>query len=272
MISTEPTPTVRIDYLFSRSGPPAALDVWIVPRSWLVGICSGATLVIGFLAIFSKLRFRTIWVGIAAVGLLAAVLVQPSVTFLAIQSAVIGGGLTLVGLVIERVVERSKSLPNFSLRWAVNATRRGADSSLTRPVGVGSDDPTAIRVRVPSTLDHVPAPAAISARARDGGLNRGAHVKRAGQRHNGRDVREERKSRFLSMVEFLNGPFPILNDESVDPEGCEHPLGGSPLGKARAGGASDPGLDRRRTTPRSSVSTFRPETFHDGFRRAPNYG
>ena len=74
-------------YLFSRSGQPASLGVWIVPRSWLVGICSGATLVIGFLAIFSKLRFRTIWVGIAGLGLLAAVNLQPSVTFLAIQSA-----------------------------------------------------------------------------------------------------------------------------------------------------------------------------------------
>jgi hypothetical protein len=148
-------------YLFSRSGPPAALDVWIVPRSWLVGICSGATLVIGFLAIFSKLRFRTIWVAVAVVGLLVGVLVQPSVTFLALQSAVIGAGLTLVGLVIEQVVERSKSLPSFSLRGAANATRAGADSSLTRPIGVGSDDPTAIRVRVPSTLDHVPAPAAV---------------------------------------------------------------------------------------------------------------
>jgi hypothetical protein len=142
-------------YLFSRSGQPASMGVWIVPRSWLVGTCSGATLVIGFLAIFSKLRFRTIWVGIAGLSLLAAVILQPSVTFLAIQSAVIGGGLTLVGLFIEQVVERSKWLRRVPSGGSVSAARPGTDSSLTRPVGVGSDDSTAIRVRVPSTLDHV---------------------------------------------------------------------------------------------------------------------
>ena len=52
-------------YLFSRSGPPVALDVWIVPRSWLVAICSGATLFVGFFVIFSRPRFRTIWLAIA---------------------------------------------------------------------------------------------------------------------------------------------------------------------------------------------------------------
>ena len=41
-------------YLFSRSGPPVALHVWIVPRSWLVAICSGATLFVGFFVIFSQ--------------------------------------------------------------------------------------------------------------------------------------------------------------------------------------------------------------------------
>ena len=67
-------------YLFSRSGPPVALDVWIVPRSWLVAICSGATLFVGFFVIFSRPRFRTTWLVIAVLGLLAAALVQPSVT------------------------------------------------------------------------------------------------------------------------------------------------------------------------------------------------
>ena len=95
-------------YLFSRSGQPVALSVWIVRASWLVAVCSGATLFVRFLAIFTKIRFRTIWLGIAGLGLLAAALVQPSVTFLAIQSALIGGVLTLLGLLIERLLERSR--------------------------------------------------------------------------------------------------------------------------------------------------------------------
>jgi hypothetical protein len=145
-------------YLFSRSGQPETLGVWIVPRAWLVGVCSGTTLVIGFLAIFCKLRFRTVWAGIAGVALLAAVLLKPSVSFLVMQSAVIGGVLTLVGLAIELVVERSKSLPMVSRGRAGTTSRPGSDSLTPRPLEVGSDDSTAIRVRVPSTLDHVPAP------------------------------------------------------------------------------------------------------------------
>ena len=76
-------PEDRDRYLFSRCGPPAALGVYIVSRSWLVAIFSGAALLIGFLAIFSKLRFRTTWLGIAGVALLAAILAEPSVIFLA---------------------------------------------------------------------------------------------------------------------------------------------------------------------------------------------
>ncbi len=51
-------------YLFSRSGPPVALQVWIVPRSWLVAICSGVTLFVGFFVIFARPRFRTTWLAI----------------------------------------------------------------------------------------------------------------------------------------------------------------------------------------------------------------
>jgi len=145
-------------YLFSRNGQPVAFSVWIVPRSWLVAVCSGATLFVGFFVIFTKIRFRTIWLGIAGLGLLAAVLVQPGVTFLAIQSALIGVVLTILGLLIEVLIERWKSQSMPARRRSVTTSPAGIDSSLNRPATVGSDDPTAIRVRVPSTLDHVPAP------------------------------------------------------------------------------------------------------------------
>ena len=147
-------------YLFSRSGQPVALSVWIVPRSWLVAVCSGATLFVGFLAIFTKIRFRTIWLGIAGLGLLAAVLVQPSVTFLAIQSALIGGVLTLLGLVIERLLERSRPQRMLAHRGSVLTSPAGAGSSLSRSPAVGSDDSTAIRIRVPSTMEYCAAPVA----------------------------------------------------------------------------------------------------------------
>jgi len=162
-------------YLFSRSGHPDLLAAWIVPRSWLVAVCSGATLFVGFLVIFSKIRLRTIWLGIAVLGLLAAVLVQPGVTFLAIQSASIGVVLTILGLVIEGVFERWKLHSMFVRRTRIMTSPAGVDSSLKRAATVGSDDSTAIRVRVPSTQDYVPVPIAASPvenEARSGAVER----------------------------------------------------------------------------------------------------
>ena len=148
-------------YLFSRSGPPVELDIWIVPRSWLVAVCSGATLLVGFFVIFSRPRFRTTWVVIAGLGLLAAVKAQPSVIFLVLESAVLGAVLTLLGLVIEVLIMRSRSSSNRARGGALPAARTGTDSSLKRSPDVGSDDSTAIRLRVPSTIDFVAAPLAV---------------------------------------------------------------------------------------------------------------
>ena len=165
-------------YLFSRSGQPVALSVWVVSRPWLISICSGVTLLIGFFTIFSKIRFRTIWLGTAAIGLLAAVLFQGSVMFLALQYAFIGMALTLLGLVIERSLERSRS-PSISVRDSgLAATPQTVESSLNQAPSVGSDDSTAIRVRAPSTttLDYVPTsisvPSPIKDEARSSNLDR----------------------------------------------------------------------------------------------------
>jgi hypothetical protein len=143
-------------YLFSHAGEPSALQLRVVAWSWLVAICSGATLVVGFFVIFSKVRWRTIWLAIAAIGLLAAALLQPAVMVLVFQSALFGCALTLLGLLMERLIERRPAMP--SRDSSLVTSRAGVDSSLQGPVGVGSDDSTAIRVRVPSTVDFVPAP------------------------------------------------------------------------------------------------------------------
>jgi hypothetical protein len=150
-------------YLFSRAGPPVGLHVWIVSRSWLVAICSGATLFVGFFVIFSRLRFQTTWLAISVIALLAAMLVQPSVMFLVLESGVIGAVLTLLGLMIELLIVRSRAKSVLVYRGATPATRAGTDSALKRPPEVGSDDSTAIRVRVPSTVDFIATPAAASA-------------------------------------------------------------------------------------------------------------
>lgn len=147
-------------YLFSRSGRPVALSVWIVPKALLFGVCSGATLLVGFLAIFSRVRFRTAWVVTAGLGLLAAVLVQPAVTLLMLQSAVFGAILSLSGLLIESLVVQSHSRSMAAHGGALATIRPATDSSLQRSASVGSDDSTAVRVRVPSTMEFVAAPIA----------------------------------------------------------------------------------------------------------------
>ena len=77
-------------YLFSRSGQPVAFAR--LDRSALVagGDLLGSHLARRLFRHFPGIRFRTIWLVFAGLGLLAAVLVQPSVTFLAVQSAVFG--------------------------------------------------------------------------------------------------------------------------------------------------------------------------------------
>jgi hypothetical protein len=149
-------------YLFSRSGEPCTFYPWLVPRSLLVAVCSGATLFVGFFVIFTKMRFRTIWLGTACLGLLSAILVQPAVTFLAIQSAFFGAALTLLGLSIERLIERWRLPPSPARQASVTSSKLPGDSSLNRSAGVGSDDSTAIRVRVPSTADFLAAPSAAA--------------------------------------------------------------------------------------------------------------
>jgi len=148
----------RSVFVFSRSGDPVALPIWVVPRSWLVAVCSGATLFLGFLAIFSRARFRTIWLLLALLGLVAGMFLQPSVLFLILQSAVIGLALTLLGLVIRSLIDRSRGRTLPSRDSSLLTVRPAGDSSLDRASSVGSDDSTAIRVRVPSTMDFVPAP------------------------------------------------------------------------------------------------------------------
>jgi hypothetical protein len=149
-------------FLFSRSGEPHVLSVWLAPRAWIVATCSGATLIVGFFAIFSQIRFRTIWIIVAGLALLTAMLLQPSVTFLAVQSGFIGVALTLLGLVIQRLIERSKARTISGREAGPQAGATASDSGLGRSPSIGSDDSTAIRVRVASTMDFVASPASTS--------------------------------------------------------------------------------------------------------------
>jgi hypothetical protein len=146
--------------VFSRTGEPPELSVWIVSRAWLVAACSGVALLVGFLAIFARVRFRTVWVIAAGLGLLAATMLQPSVTAQLMQSALVGAMLTLLGLLIQHLLDRRRSPARPGREPGSGLGTSLGESSQNRALVVGSDDPTAIRVRTPSTLDYVPTPLA----------------------------------------------------------------------------------------------------------------
>jgi hypothetical protein len=150
-------------FLFGRSGSPAPLRPIIVSRAWIVAICSGTVLLLGFFVMFARVRFRVVWMTAAAIALLCATLVQPNVLFLVGQSAVSGVILTLLGLLIQRLIGRERL--HFRPLPGTQPLGHSADGDLlASPMGVGSDDSTAVRVRRPSsTLDYVASPLTLAA-------------------------------------------------------------------------------------------------------------
>ncbi len=144
-------------YLFGRAEAPVPMEVWILPRAVIVGSCSGFVLLFSFFLMFSRVRFGVIWVLTAVLCLLAAMLAHPSAIVLFLQSASTGLVLALLGVLIQRVLERAK--------WrgaAVSRTAAAGPAGSALPRGaaadVGSDDSTAVRVRFSSTLEHAPLP------------------------------------------------------------------------------------------------------------------
>jgi hypothetical protein len=150
-------------YLFGRSGKPVAMNPWLANRAGIIAVCSGSVLLLSFLLMFSRARFQAIWVVTAGLCLLGSALAHPSVLLLVIQSAFTGVILTLLGLLIQRLTERTRSsgaptipLPSPGLgHTSAGASQIGTD-------GVGSDDSTAIRARASSTLDYTSQPLVLA--------------------------------------------------------------------------------------------------------------
>ena len=85
----------------------------------------------------------------------AAVFAHPSILLLVLQSALSGVILTLLGLLIQRLIERPRSGAAAGPQPGAASGQAAAVASPAGPPGVGSDDSTAIRVRSSSTMDYV---------------------------------------------------------------------------------------------------------------------
>jgi hypothetical protein len=155
----------RVDthsYLFARTGQPVTLELWVASRAWIAGSCSGLVLTLGLLLMFSRIRFRAIWAAAATLCLLGGILVHPSTVILIVQSSLGGIVLALAGLAIQRLIDRPRGIESNA---AAAGTPSGSSDLVSPPgdqAGVGSDDSTAIRVRTPSTMDHVAAPLVVT--------------------------------------------------------------------------------------------------------------
>ena len=142
-------------YVFGRPGPPSELHVSIASRGWLVGICSGSVLAMGaVLILYWSPPPRLACGTLLAAGLMCGTFLEPSVTFLAVQSAMIGVALTILTALMHFFVHRRSPAPVFG-DLGGRSSNLQSSSSMSRPLGVGSDDSTEIRVRsVASTVDH----------------------------------------------------------------------------------------------------------------------
>lgn len=147
-------------YLFGRSDQAVPLRPWVVSRALMVAVCSGVVLLAGFYLMFFQSHVRLVWAGAATLGLLAAIFAHPSALLLVLQSAVSGLVLVLLGLLIQNLVERARAR-HAPAQAAAAGPAAAQPPSLS---SVGSDDSTAIRGRVSSTMDYAP-PADLPARA-----------------------------------------------------------------------------------------------------------
>jgi hypothetical protein len=150
-------------FLFTRAGKPVPLSLWQFSRAGIVAVCSGSVLFVGFLAMFSRVRFRSIWPATAAIGVLVWALVHPSVLLLVVQSAASGVVLTLLGLLIQRLIGRTRStataaaaVPGAAQAGSSSIGPATAETPVSTLAGVGSEDSTAVRNRAASSMDYVP--------------------------------------------------------------------------------------------------------------------
>ena len=150
-------------YLFGRPGGPDSLRPTIAPRALLIGLCSGAALLIGLLTLSKRplLRGSAPVIGLGVLGGLA--LASRSAAILAFQSSTVGLLLVAVAVMTRWLVDRRRPTGRFPEIVAAGSSGTaqrsgGRPSRPMEPAGVGSDDSTAIRRRPSEPAEQPPPP------------------------------------------------------------------------------------------------------------------
>jgi len=140
-------------YRFGRVGEPADLSPYIISTSGLIGIISGIVLALGLLALTARSWSRVATVFATLIVLALTVASPPSVVQLVLQASTLGFVLVAVAAFTQSVVDRRPSS-----RIPVAASH----SSLRPVVEAGSEEPTVIRNRTGTTVEHSPEAAPVS--------------------------------------------------------------------------------------------------------------
>lgn len=146
-------------YLFARPGPPLSMGLRTVSRPVLVGVCSGAALVVGIGLLLSRPPARLIWLCGLASALALVVTVEPNAGLLALQSSLAGLILTVVAALTRRFVERrlptgaTGRASTFQRVPVASATGTAAVPAVTPE----AEESTIIRRRPSTTVDFAPA-------------------------------------------------------------------------------------------------------------------
>ena len=151
----EDVPGADHGYLFGRPGEPIAMRLPIVPRAVLVAVCSGMVLGIGILVLRCDPARQLMAACLLAMAVAVAAAWQPSITLMAVQSAMLGLILTILAALMHRMQNRRRSAPATFAEAGGLVSPMIPGSSLNRWSEPGSDDSTAIRARPGSTVDHV---------------------------------------------------------------------------------------------------------------------
>jgi hypothetical protein len=145
-------------YLFARPGVPREPAPRVVPWPVLVGVCSGAVLVVGLAVLLARPPARLVWLCGLGASWALAVAVEPNAGLLALQAASLGLALTGVAALTRRFVDR-RGRPRVAGRpSALNrgAPPAGSGSGHVPVTDPGSDESTVIRRRAPTTIDYLP--------------------------------------------------------------------------------------------------------------------
>ncbi len=107
-VSDMPVPEATSRYLFSKFGPAESAALVTASRTWIVGVASAATLLIGLVLVYFPATRHPLFGLIGVVAIVAGAVVWPGASLLCAQAAGMGLVLSLLGAILYRGMARRR--------------------------------------------------------------------------------------------------------------------------------------------------------------------